>query len=385
MGLVIGALIVVAILIAIVLLYGVRLSSLIYKDSLSTHHTPPKFDITASSNGNGSITLRAAHRTARLSDWQRCGTYGIASAGGHGCVGEVIEVGADYVIRQYSPLTATIGAAEAARIDLNPYPNDPKRAHNITYKNVRYKSDLGEFQAWHTAGSANTWVIFVHGRGASPDESLRILPTLTELGFPVLAITYRNDRGVPSNPDNRHWFGLTEWRDLEAAAQYALDNGAEDIVLFAYSMGGGICINFLYESALADRVSGVVLDSPMLDFEATLDYAARLLGYPSFIIRYGKAFAALRYGIDWKRMNYLTHASSLSTPMLLLHGEADSIVPAETSRSLMYARPDIVRYVGFDGTEHAAAWNHDRSRYEMAVRDFLCDVRPERISPPALP
>ena len=36
-------------------------------------------------------------------------------------------------------------------------------------------------------------------------------------------------------------------------------------------MGGAIVLSFLYHSAVVDRVKGVILDSPALDFEALID------------------------------------------------------------------------------------------------------------------
>jgi len=54
-----------------------------------------------------------------------------------------------------------------------------------------------------------------------------------------------------------------------------VDHGATKLLLIGYSMGGGIVVSFLYQSALADRVVGVILDAPMLDFEATVDWGAR--------------------------------------------------------------------------------------------------------------
>ena len=79
-----------------------------------------------------------------------------------------------------------------------------------------------------------------------------------------MVITYRNDLGEPESPDGFHWYGQHEWKDLEGAARYALEHGAEELILVGYSMGGGIVMNFLYRSPLANKVEGVILDAPML-------------------------------------------------------------------------------------------------------------------------
>ena len=156
--------------------------------------------------------------------------------------------------------------------------------------------------------------------------------------------------------------------------EYALDSGAEDFILYGYSMGGGMCLNLLYESPLADRVRAVVLNSPLLDFGGTLDIVGQIRGYPRAIVSFGKEVAAVRFGIDWQRMNYLLRASELRAPILVLHGERDTLVPAELSRSLARERPDLVRYVGFPEAGHARSWNLDPDRYNEEVQEFLREI-----------
>jgi alpha-beta hydrolase superfamily lysophospholipase len=230
---------------------------------------------------------------------------------------------------------------------------------------------LGDLAAWFVDGTSETWVIIVHGRNASPREGLRILPTLVDLGLPSLLINYRNDEGAPASPDGFHRHGQTEWKDLEAAAAYALDRGAKGLILAGYSMGGAIVTNFLYQSSLEDTVRGVILDSPMLDFNATVDHGARQRGLVRFLTPIGKFIAGRRFGIDWQDLDYLTRADKLATPILLFHGDEDDIVPIMTSDTLARVRSDIVTYVRGEGVAHAASWNNDPAIYEAAVRDFI--------------
>ena len=62
----------------------------------------------------------------------------------------------------------------------------------------------------------------MHGINGTPQVGLRLVPTLRRAGLPTLLITYREDLGAPPSPDGFHHMGLTEWRDLKAAARYAL-------------------------------------------------------------------------------------------------------------------------------------------------------------------
>ena len=105
-----------------------------------------------------------------------------------------------------------------------------------------------------TRGGGATWAIVVHGRGATRQEGLRILPTLTNLGMTAMVITYRNDRESIHDPNGQYGYGATEWPDLQAAVDYALAHGARDVVLYGYSLGGAITTSFLEHSDRASRV-----------------------------------------------------------------------------------------------------------------------------------
>jgi pimeloyl-ACP methyl ester carboxylesterase len=203
-----------------------------------------------------------------------------------------------------------------------------------------------------------------------------MLLSVAGAGLPSLVISYRNDEGAPLSDDGLYHYGETEWEDLQAAADYALAHGAQSLVLIGYSMGGGIVVSFLYQSALADRVVGVILDAPMLDFEATVDWGARDRFAPWPVKDVGKQIAAWRFDIDWGALDYVESAQKLSVPILLFHGDDDPKVPISTSDELSEARPDLVTYYRTTAAGHVRSWNADPAAYEAAVREFLGRVAP---------
>jgi alpha/beta superfamily hydrolase len=89
----------------------------------------------------------------------------------------------------------------------------------------------------------------VHGINSDREDDLRIVPILHASGLPALLITYREDVSAPPSPDGHHHMGLTEWRDLQAAASYALAHGAQRLVLVGYSMGGAVVSQFMENSS----------------------------------------------------------------------------------------------------------------------------------------
>ena len=166
---------------------------------------------------------------------------------------------------------------------------------------------------------------------------------------------------------------MTEWHDLHAAVEYALTRmGAGNVILFGHSMGGGIIMNFLYESPLADKVAGVVMDAPVLDFNAPVDLGGRERHLPGFIVSSVKWMTTARFGVDWEAMDYLrVRRRNSDAPILLFHGELDPRVPIETSSELARLRPDLVTFSAYEAAGHVESWNVDNDRYEGELREFL--------------
>jgi hypothetical protein len=169
-------------------------------------------------------------------------------------------------------------------------------------------------------------------------------------------------------------YGATEWQDMEAAVQYALDEGAESVIPYGYSMGGAIVMSFLYNSPLASNVSGVVLDAPMLDLSRVIDQAAAEMHVPGFITSTARFITEQRFDIEFDDMAYLEAVDLLTVPVLLFHGDDDDRIPVETSDELAEARPDLVTYERVRGAKHVHAWNIDEERYESALELFLRSV-----------
>ncbi len=350
---------------------GWYFSNVLRGGALEPDRDPDELDLQLIALGTGRVTLRATELASEDGDWTKDGIFGLGWDGGYGQVRAILEIDEQQVVREFSPLQGTPEIGDLARLDSFAHPGDPQQAHGIPFEEVTFSSELGEFPAWFIDGSRDTWVIFVHGKGANRREALRMLPTVVRLGFPSLIITYRNDVEAPASPDGFYRFGQTEWKELEGAAEYAFQHGADELVLVGYSMGGAIAVNFLYESRPAQRVQGAILDAPMLDFEATIDWGARDAGASGFLSATGKVIAEVRFAINFNELNYLKRADKLAVPILLFQGDDDPTVPVVTSDALAEARPDIVTYVRVAGAGHVRSWNVDPAAYEASVRDFL--------------
>lgn len=373
------------IVVIVILGAGWYLSNLIRDGGLVPEQDEPEYTLEVTAISEESVTLRVTSETDEDGDWRREGLFGLEWEDGYAQAGGILDLSDEQVVREvFAPrtppdsrppiLTSPPSTGTMVRLDGFAFTGNPQEALGLIFEEVEFTSPLGRFPAWFIAGNSDTWAIFVHGKGADREEALRMLPTVVGAGLPSLVITYRNDEGLPLNPDGYYRYGLTEWEDLEGAVSYAFDNGATHVVLVGYSMGGGIVASFLYESTLSGRVVAAILDAPMLDFGETVDLGARERGYPGIFATLAKAFSGFRFDVEWGKMDYLKRVDELDVPILLFHGEDDDTVPVETSDALAESRPDIVKYIRMPETRHVRAWNTNRMAYQTAVQEFLKEV-----------
>ena len=317
--------------------------------------------------GVDSVTLEK--REGATAAITRSGIMGIRWSDGYGSLGAVLAETDESVTREFTPISGRPREGALVVVDGTVFLGDPLTDRGIEFTTVPIRGPLGLYEGWEVAGTRQTWVIYVHGRGADRTEALRLLPTTVEAGYPGLVIRYANDTDSPAS--GRYEYGLAEYRDLEAAIAYALDRGAEDVVLVGYSMGGAIAGEFMHASPFADRVRGLILDAPMLDLGRIIDLEAQARGVPSPLVSLAKTTVALRFGVSWSDVDYVSKLSRVTVPMLVFHGEQDDIVPIELSRALEAAAPRLVQLHEFPTAGHVQSWNVDPAAYGDAVRVFL--------------
>ena len=263
------------------------------------------------------------------------------------------------------------------------------RALGLPYENVTVPTPLGPAPAWYLpAGEeSDRWVIQVHGRAVRKAETLRAVAPFRDSGYHALLVSYRNDGEAPRSADYRYALGDREWVDVDAAMAYAIARGAREIVLMGWSMGGATVLQALTRSPRSALVTGVVLDSPVVDWIATLEFQAKLRRLPSAVrwgvytlirSRWGRIVTGLAEPLDFERMDFVSRAAELDRPILLLHSIDDGFVPSTASSALAAARPDLVTFEEFTVARHTKLWNYDRTRWEDAIRNWLSQLSSQR-------
>jgi pimeloyl-ACP methyl ester carboxylesterase len=310
-------------------------------------------------------------RLSRDAESLQPGTWALQWEDGYGSVGPVLAEDGHAVVREFTPVVGTPEAGGWASLRGVSRSADPLSLLGVSYETVAFDGPLGRYPAWLVPGRDSTWVVYVHGRGANRAEGLRTLGVLVSRGLPGLLVTYRNDAGAPASPDGYSHLGLTEWEDLEAAVRYALAHGARDVVLSGYSMGGQVVMQFLSRSTLAAHVRAIILESPVLDWNATLDRRASSMRVPVFGTWLGKTAATVRAGLDWSALDRVAHTGRLEAPVLLFHGARDSFAPIAESEAFVFAHPGRATLVRVQGGNHVEAWNVDPVHYRDTLNTWF--------------
>ena len=314
------------------------------------------------------------------------GRYGLWLDGdsGHARVGEVLEVdeASGRVRRELLGVDFGHLAGGFARWNQYYFASPPDRSLGLRTEYVDVLTELGTMPAWvvPSATQSHRWAVLVHGRGARRHEGLRAVKPLHDSGINVVIPSYRNDIGARSGPDGRYNLGLSEWRDIEDAGLHAVQRGARELLLVGWSMGGAIVLQTLSRSWLADHVTHVVLDAPVIDWGDVISHHAKANGIPAPIGGLSRALMGRRSArrlvgvhdpVDVAKTNWVARAGELQHPVLLIHSVDDEFVPVGPSRALAQARPDLVTMEPWDTARHTKEWNVDPERWERSVAEFV--------------
>ena len=145
-------------------------------------------------------------------------------------------------------------------------------------------------------------------------------------------------------------------------------------------MGGAIVLQTLSRSRLADQVTHVVLDAPVIDWGDVIAHHARANGIPAPIGGLGRALMGRRSArrlvgvhdpVDVAKTNWVSRAGELEHRVLLIHSVDDEFVPVGPSLALAAVRPDLVTMERWDVARHTKEWNVDPERWEASVAGFV--------------
>jgi fermentation-respiration switch protein FrsA (DUF1100 family) len=195
---------------------------------------------------------------------------------------------------------------------------------------------------------ADYTILYSHGNAEDLGVIRPLLPALRDLGFAVLAYDYRGYGTSEGRPSER-----ASYQDIDAAYEYlTLQRGlpAERILLYGRSVGAGPAVDL----AARRPVGGLVLESP---FTAAFRVLTRVPLLP------------------FDKFRNLAKLPRVGCPVLVMHGLADDVIPADHGRRLFAAARDPKQALWVPGAGHNDFMWVAGERWAQALREFTHLVR----------
>ena len=196
--------------------------------------------------------------------------------------------------------------------------------------------------------AATYTVLLSHGNAEDLGWVLPSLPPLRDLGFGVFAYDYRGYGLSEGRASEQHVYA-----DIDAAYDYLtreLRVPAARIILYGRSLGAGAAVDL----AARQSVGGLILESPFL---TAFRVMTRIPLFP------------------FDRFRNVDKIGRVRCPVLVMHGEADEIVPLWHGQQLFERAPGPKMFLAVPGAHHNDFMSVAGARYVTALRDFEALLR----------
>ena len=194
-------------------------------------------------------------------------------------------------------------------------------------------------------------LLYLHGARWNVSGSAPRIRRMQQLGFSVLAIDYRgfgkSTRELPSE--------ATAYEDARAAWDWlAARHPARPRYVFGHSLGGAIAIDLA--SRVADE-QGVIVEGT---FTSIPDVASTM------------KWGWLPVGpLITQRFESVKKVAQLHSPLLVVHGAADALIPSSLGQRLYDAAAGRKRFLLVDGGTHYSTMAVGLGQYREALASFF--------------
>lgn len=207
---------------------------------------------------------------------------------------------------------------------------------------------------WYVdAGPARPVLLWCHGNAGNVVHRLENLAFLYRLGLSVFLFDYRGYGRSAGSPSEA---GL--YRDAQAAYDYVTrirKIAPQRLILFGRSLGAAVAA----ELAVSSPAAGLILETPFPSIEAMAK--AHYLGLPA-------------HWLLEARYDLLEKLKRIAIPILVIHGDRDTIVPMALGREVFeMAREPKALYI-VRGADHNNLYLVGGRPYFQRLRQFITDV-----------
>lgn len=216
-------------------------------------------------------------------------------------------------------------------------------------------SDGQRLRVWHLMHDRpRARIVYFHGNGGNLSLWSNILVAIARRGYEVVALDYRGYGLSTGRPSEQGLYRDTE--ALLALLQEGLRRADIPVIYWGRSLGSTMAA---YAASLREP-NGVIVEAAFPSVRA-LVRSNPLLWVLSWFSTYEFPTARLLSG---------NHA-----PVLVMHGDRDSVIPYELGQELHAALPGAKQFVTIKNGDHNDAEPADPDTYWRAVEQFVDAVR----------
>jgi alpha-beta hydrolase superfamily lysophospholipase len=174
---------------------------------------------------------------------------------------------------------------------------------------------------------------------------------------------------------------IRAWLDLLAERLARVDPRLRfQPVLWGRSMGAGIAVR---TAAAEPRLYALVLESPMVDLEASMTVVLRRrrIPLPSFMARLVTRRAGKLAGVPIHRPRPIDSAAEVACPTLIVHGSNDTVVAIDEARRLADAFPAQPHWIEVSDARHTDVVDKGGEQLLDQIAAFLDEAAGALASP----
>jgi alpha-beta hydrolase superfamily lysophospholipase len=261
-----------------------------------------------------------------------------------------------------------------------PLASDPMKAKGLRYADFLIPASDGipAVSGWYIpapSGGTRT-IVFSHGYGTNREEPWVPMYDLAEamhfMGFNVILFDY----GFASAGDRAPATGgVTESRQLVRVIEYALEAGADEVIVWGFSMGAGTALQAAF---LTDDIAAMILDSTFIAEPDTLALNLKQLSpvdgfpLPALVAKFFPLWAGTRLsGIPADRIKQTAY----DMPILLIHGTEDAKAPVAVAEEIAASQlhPQSSVWI-VPGGLHEMMFRTHTDEYMRRVTAFLAGI-----------
>ena len=191
---------------------------------------------------------------------------------------------------------------------------------------------------------------------------------LLDRGFNVLLI---DERAHGESGGNVISFGINERQDVLEWARWARKRfGPVPMYLFGISMGAATVL-LASELDFPSSLRGIVADCPYSSPRKIIVNTAAGMHIPGWTLIFARIGAAVLGRFKLTDIDASECVKNTKVPILIIHGEADSFVPAYMSEGPAEANPEMVKRITVKGADHALSFLVDPEKYKTAVEGVI--------------